>query len=160
MLKKLIWIAAALAATQAFAGTIGAIAAKQGELDAAELDAKIAKAKADATGPTATLQSKVMTSEKGDPSDAIVLNGIIGIGDDLRASVSINHVGVVMKKGDAVLGWKAEAVSDYEVTLIKDGKRGGRKMTLRMVGAAPKPELPAIISGLPQLVPPIATQSR
>lgn len=160
MLKKIIGIAAAVVTTQAFAATIGAIAAKQGELDAAELDAKIAKAKADATGPTATLPSKVLTSEKGDPSDAIVLNGIIGIGDDLRASVSINHVGVVMKKGDAVLGWKADAVSDYEVTLIKDGKHGGRKMTLRMVGATPKPELPAIIPGLPQLVPPIATQSR
>ena len=159
MLKKLMLVITAATVTNACAGTIGDIAVKQAELDSAELDAKIARAKADTSGPTPSAQAKVISADKGNPTDSIVLNGIIGIGDDLRANVSINNVGVVMKKGDIVLGWKAESVSDYEVSLIKEGRRGGKKITLRMMGASPKPEMPANFPGLLQIVPPISTQA-
>src|SRR5689334_2915138 len=107
MQKKMLAVIFALACSNVFATTIGEFTSKQAELDSAEIEAKIAKAKADVNGPPA--QPKIsLSADKHDPSDLVTLNGIIGVGDDLRANVSVNNVDAILRKGDGILGWKAE----------------------------------------------------
>jgi hypothetical protein len=156
-----------------FATTLAEMGGKQAELEAAEMDAKIAKARNDGkpssplgavTGPVVVSQTAVLNSTKKD-SD-LALNGIFGLGDKLKADISINGASVILSKGEAAMGWTVLDISVHEVVVERSGAKGKKtnRQTLRMMGShVPKllpwdaPGSPAGMQGMPPMNVPYPT---
>lgn len=155
-MKYLFVLFAAIAFT-ANAATLGELGDKYSELEKAELDSKIGKAKADTGNPLAkpgAASAAIVGAEKASGSqreqDSLALNGVFGVGNDLKADLSINNVSVVMREGDVALGWKVVSIGKYEVSVAKvGGKKNsiGRTVQLRLLGASEPPA--AMPTGVP-----------
>lgn len=137
----------------AISATLAEMGEKQAELEKAEMDAKIRKAqdegKPSLSGalPAASTPLFVPAAKK---TDDIVLRGIFGVAEDLRAEVVINNAPVTMAKGETIFGWRLSDITSTEITMTKmDSKKTGRSVKLRIVGA--QQEVPAgpVPSSLP-----------
>lgn len=153
------------------AATLAEMGAKQSDLEAAEMDAKIAKARNDgkapspqlgvSAGPAVVSQSAVSDSAKKDGD--LALNGIFGMGDKLKADISINGASIVLSKGETALGWTVLDISNHEVVVGRSASKGKKahRQTLRMLGSQEAPKLtpsawdapypPAGMQGMPPM---------
>lgn len=130
-----------MSATQIHAGTLADISRKQAEADAAELDAKAARARADANSPGGAGTS-IRNVETKTPSrqEDIHLNAIFGIGSRLAAEVTVNGATVTFRAGEAMLGWQATKILPHEMWLLQLSGQGagktreGRTLHLMLVG--------------------------
>ena len=121
-------LAAALLVSTANAASLGDMADLQYDIDRAELQNKLDKARKTekSTSPTVVKQDDA----------TVILKGVYGLGSKLNAAVSIDGAEVVYAVGDTFLGYKAKSIAQNEVILVKVDKHGraGKQLQLQITG--------------------------
>lgn len=112
--------AAALAVTSAWGATINEIAELQAQLEKAEIQSKINRR-------SITKEEIMQVNSKKQHEPVILLKGIYGISDRLRAIVTIDGAEVEFAAHDIRMGFRAKQVDADEVVLVKTDKRGNDK---------------------------------
>lgn len=149
---SLLPFAAALWVSAAGAASLGEMADLHYDIDKAEAQSKLDKAR-----KTEKISSPTVVKQD---DASVILKGVYGVGTKLNAAVSIDGAEVVFAVGDTFLGYKAKSIAQNEVLLVRVDKQGraGKQLQLQISGGGGSSDIAARgfapLPGVPGAMPP------